>query len=197
MEYAFPTSSARHDATTLDEDRDAMMNGAERESFALQVMEEVRRWPGVEMHPHPSPTAPGTTDGIEFRLYGRQIGHMHEDCAVHLALTKALKASVVSEQLAEPLDVAPRSGWTMFNPMSSSDAQHAIWLLRLNYVRLRRQRMTPTAAASSELLQKHEAALAPLSPTVEQVLRKTQARSRLRPLPTFDTDGPSSPVLEI
>ncbi len=173
-----------------------MMNGAERESFALRVMEEVRRWPGVEMHPHASPSEPGTSDGIEFRLYGRQFGHMHEDCAVHLALTKALKETVVREQLAEPLDVAPRSGWTMFNPMSTADADRAIWLLRLNYVRLRRQRMTPNAAAASELLQKHEAALSMLSAAATQVLQKTQARARPRPFPTFD-DAATAPALEI
>ena len=173
-----------------------MMNGAEREAYALRVMEEVRRWPGVEMHPHPSPSEPGSSDGIEFRLYGRQIGHMHEDCAVHVPLTKALKETVVLEQIAEPLDVAPRSGWTMFNPMSLADADRAIWLLRLNYVRFRRQRMTPSAAASSELLQKHEASIAALSSAATLVLQKTQARSRPRPFPTFE-DSSTAPVLEI
>jgi hypothetical protein len=136
-----------------------MLTAQEREAFALNVMEEVRRWPGVEIRPHASPTEPGGSDGVEFRLFGRQIGHVHGDCAVHLTLTKALKAMVVGEQLAEPLDIAPSSGWAMFNPMRADDAERAIWLLRLNYVRLRRQRLTPSAAASSELLQKHEAAL--------------------------------------
>ena len=173
---------------------DAMMNGAEREAFALQVMDEVRRWPGVMMHSHASPTNPGTSDGIEFRLYGRQFGHLHEDCALHLPLTKALKETIVAEQLAEPLDVAPRSGWTMFNPMLASDVDRAIWLLRLNYVRMRRQRMTPSAAASSEVVQKHEAALGALSQAATQLLQKTQARSRPRPFPTFD-EAATSPVL--
>ena len=34
-----------------------MMNGADREAFALQVMREVRRWPGVQIRPHLNPTA--------------------------------------------------------------------------------------------------------------------------------------------
>lgn len=163
-----------------------MLSSGDRERFATHVIEEVRRWPGVELRPHASPTTPGESDGVEFRLYGRQVGHVHADCSVHLALTKALKASVVSDQLAEPLDFAPTSGWAMFTPMSADDAQRAIWLLRLNYVRLRRQRLTPLAASASELLRKHEEALGDLSPSAMKLLHRTQARMRPRPLPSLD-----------
>jgi hypothetical protein len=163
-----------------------MLSGGEREQFASDVIEEVRRWPGVELRPHASPTTAGEADGVEFRLYGRQIGHVHGDCSVHLALTKALKASVVKEQLAEPLEFAPTSGWAMFQPMTARDAAHAIWLLRLNYVRLRRQRLTQSAASSSEVLQQHEAALADISPRAVELVKRTQARSRPRPFPTLD-----------
>lgn len=130
-----------------------MLTDSEREDFALKVMEEVRRWPGVDMRPHPSPSDADGSDGVEFLLNGRQIGHVHSDCGVHLVLTKALKTSVINEKLAEPLAVAPTSGWAMFNPTCVGDADHAIWLLRVNYVRLRRQRLTPLAATSSELVE--------------------------------------------
>src|SRR4051812_44003906 len=106
----------------------AMLTGKERESFALHVIDEVRRWPGVEMRAHASHSEPGEADGVEFRLYGRQIGHLHGNCALHVALTKALKEAVVSENLAEPLDIAPRSPWTMFNPSTITDTERAIWL---------------------------------------------------------------------
>ena len=163
-----------------------MLTGEERESFALRVMEEVRRWPGVEMRPHAGPQVPGEADGVEFRLAGRQIGHMHTDCAVHVSLTRALKHNLVIEQLAEPLPVAPSSGWAMFNPLASNDVERAIWLLRLNYVRLRRQRLTPLASASSALLQAHEAALGALSTNVASVLQKTQMRTKPRPMPGLE-----------
>ena len=164
-----------------------MLTADEREAFAVQLMEEVRRWSGVEMRPHASPYEPGASDGVEFRLSGRQIGHVHCDCAVHLALTKALKASVVRENLAEPLAIAPTSGWAMFNPTRPEDVKHAIWLLRLNYVRLRRQRLTPLAAASSALVQQHEAALGTVSSSVAAVLQQTQMRMRPRPFPTLES----------
>ncbi|MEO8337598.1 MAG: luciferase family protein, partial [bacterium] len=163
-----------------------MLTADEREEFALQVMQEVRRWSGVQMRPHPSPDEAGSSDGVEFRLNGRQIGHIHSDCAVHLSLTKALKASVVREKLAEPLAIAPSSSWTMFNPTRANDVAHAIWLLRLNYVRLRRQRLTPLAAANSALLQQHEAALGSVNSAVSVLLQQTQVRSRPRPLPSLD-----------
>lgn len=163
-----------------------MLSSDDREQFATRVMEEVRRWPGVELRPHASHLTPGDSDGIEFRLYGRQIGHVHGDCSVHLALTKALKASLVDEQLAQPLDFAPTSGWATFVPMQASDADRAIWLLRLNYVRLRRQRLTPLAASSSALLKEHEAALGDISPAAIRLLQRTQARSKPRPFPTLE-----------
>lgn len=155
--------------------------------FALKVMEEVRRWPGVELRPHAShPSDPDLADGVEFRLFGRQIGHVHNNCAVHLTLTKALKESIIKENLAEALAIAPTSGWTMFNPMRLDDAERVIWLLRLNYVRLRRQRLTPLAASSSDLVQHHEAALGTVSASITKLLQRTQLRRRPRPLPSLE-----------
>ncbi|MDB4917357.1 MAG: hypothetical protein JWM95_5001 [Gemmatimonadetes bacterium] len=167
-----------------------MLTSSERESFARRVMDEVHRWPGVEMRPHSTSTPDGEPDGIEFRLFGRQFGHLHSDCGLHLSLTKALKASVLREHLAEPLPAAPNSGWAMFNPIGAADVEHAIWLLRLNYVRLRRQRLTPAAAASSELLQEHEAALNSVSTTIGALLQLTQQRASKRPLPSLDLPQP-------
>jgi hypothetical protein len=162
-----------------------MMNGTEREAFALSVMREVRRWPGVQIRPHVNPLAgddDDADDGVEFRLLGRQIGHVHPDCSVHLSLTRALKQTVIDQGLACSLEQAGSAGWVAFQAERAEDAARAVWLLRLNYVRLRRQRMSPAAAASSELLREHEQALGDLSPTLTTVLRKTQARAP-RPLP--------------
>jgi hypothetical protein len=159
-----------------------MMNGAEREAFALNVMREVRRWPGVQTRPHVNPLADEDgEDGVEFRLFGRQVGHVHHDCSVHLSLTKALKQMVIDQGLAQSLEMAGSPGWAAYQAERSEDAARAIWLLRLNYVRLRRQRMSPSAAASSELLREHERALE-LTPSMSTVLRRTQARAP-RPLP--------------
>lgn len=158
------------------------MTGAEREDFALRVMKEVRRWPGVQMRTHLNPLAEDTDDGVEFRLYGRQIGHVHHDCSVHLPLTRALKETVIQQGFALPLVQAGSPGWVAFVPEIVDDAKRAIWLLRLNYVRLRRQRLSPDAAAASELLREHEGALGELTPSITTVLQRTQARAP-RPLP--------------
>jgi hypothetical protein len=159
-----------------------MMNGAEREAFALRVMKEVRRWPGVQLRAHTNPFSGGEEDGVEFRLYGRQVGHVHSNCTVHLSLTKALKQMVVDQGLAEPLEQAGSASWAAYLAERVDDADRVIWLLRLNYVRLRRQRMSPAAAASSELLREHEVALGQLSPSLATALSRTQARAP-RPLP--------------
>jgi hypothetical protein len=159
-----------------------MMTGAEREAFAMRVMKEVRRWPGVQMRTHANPLAEDPDDGVEFRLYGRQVGHIHHDCSVHVSLTRALKATVVEQGLALPMVQAGGPSWVAFAPEILEDAQRAIWLLRLNYVRLRRQRLSPDAAAASEILREHEVALGELTPSITTVLQRTQARAP-RPLP--------------
>lgn len=158
----------------------------DREQFAISVMEEVRRWPGVEMRPHPSPITPGEDDGIEFRLFGRQIGHVHGDCSVHLAFTKALKAVVLRDRLAEPLSYAPTSGWAAFSPGTPADSHRAIWLLRLNYVRLRHQRLTPLAASTSELLRTHIAALGSVSPSSVALVQRNHGRGTPQHLPVIE-----------
>ena len=159
-----------------------MMTGAEREAFALHVMKEVRRWPGVQIQTHLNPLAEDADDGVEFRLYGRQIGHIHHDCAVHLPLTRALKETVIEQGLALSLLQAGSPYWVAYAPEISDDSRRVIWLLRLNYVRLRRQRLSPDAAAASALLREHENALGELTPSMATVLQRTQARAP-RPLP--------------
>jgi hypothetical protein len=159
-----------------------MMTGGEREAFALHVMKEVRRWPGVQIQTHQNPLAEDSDDGVEFRLYGRQIGHIHHDCAVHVPLTRVLKETVIEQVLALPLLQAGSPYWVAYAAEILDDAQRAIWLLRLNYVRLRRQRLSPDAAAASSVLREHENALGELTPSIATVLQRTQARAP-RPLP--------------
>jgi luciferase-like monooxygenase len=159
-----------------------MMTGIEREAFALRVMREIRRWPGVQIRPHLNPTSPDPDDGVEFRFCGRQIGHIHHDCAVHVSFTRALKQMVLEQGLALALEQAGSATWVAYVPETLDDVQRAVWLLRLNYVRLRRQRLSPDAAAASPLLREHEGALGELTPSMANVLQRTQARAP-RPLP--------------
>ena len=91
---------------------------------------------------------------------------------------------VLEQGLALPLEQAGGAGWVAFAPEVTDDAHRAIWLLRLNYVRLRRQRLSPDAAAASSLLREHEGALGDLSPSIANALQRTQARAP-RPLPSM------------
>src|SRR6187551_2936180 len=131
MEYAFSGSAGpaarllpRNDAGRAEVERGTghprvggrMLTGAEREAFALRVMKEVRRWPGVQMRTHLNPLAEDPDDGIEFSLFGRQIGHVHHDCSVHVSLTRALKATVIEQGLALPLVQAGGPSWVALVP---------------------------------------------------------------------------------
>lgn len=100
--------------------------------------------------------------------------------------TKALKASVVGDRLAEPLSFAPTSGWASFSPRTAADSQRAVWLLRLNYVRMRHQRLTPLAASTSKLIRTHLAALGSVSPSSVALAQRPQTCNTPRHLPALD-----------
>ena len=90
--------------------------------------------------------------------------------------------TVIEQGFALPLVQASSPYWVAYASELLDDAQRVIWLLRLNYVRLRRQRLSPDAAAASALLREHEDALGELAPSMATVLQRTQARAP-RPLP--------------
>src|SRR5574341_283498 len=75
-------------------------------SSAELIHAEIGSWPGVTLSPH-------RFGGVEFNLRGALIAGQH----------------------AEPHHVLSDSGWISFWLRSEADVPHAIWLLRLSYVR--------------------------------------------------------------
>lgn len=97
-------------------------------SIAEQIRTEVISWPGVGESPH-------RFGGVEFTLGRAEIGHLHGSRLLDVPFTRAIREVLVQAGQAEPHHVLADSGWISFWLQSEADVAHAVWLLRLSYVR--------------------------------------------------------------
>ena len=97
---------------------------------AMHALEaEVLRWPGVSAHIH-------RFGGTEFRVKGREIGHLHGHGLLDILLTRALRDAAVEAQIALPHHIFPQSAWVSIDLHDAAAAPSALTLLRRNYDRL-------------------------------------------------------------
>jgi hypothetical protein len=93
-----------------------------------KLQEQVSTWPGISVHPH-------RFGGREFCLGSSEVGHVHRDGAVEIPFPRALRDALLAEGHAQEHRWAPDSGWVTFPVQREQDAEHALWLLRLSYLR--------------------------------------------------------------
>jgi hypothetical protein len=89
---------------------------------------QISTWPGISVHPH-------RFGGREFCLGSAEVGHMHNDGAVDIPFPRALRDALLAEGHAQEHRWVPDSGWVTFAVHTERDAEHALWLLRLSYLR--------------------------------------------------------------
>ncbi len=94
-----------------------------------RIEAEVSGWPGVEAKPH-------RFDGVEFRVGGHEIGHLHGDSLVDLPFPRKVRERLVAEGRARLHHVLPETGWTSYRIGGPEDVEGALELFRLNYDRL-------------------------------------------------------------
>src|SRR5260370_29518614 len=97
-------------------------------SYLKQLEAQAGQWPGVSAGTH-------RFGGRVFRLGRSEIGHVHSDGAVEMPFPGALRNELVAQGLAEQHRTAPDSGWITFHVRRDVDVQHAVWLLRISYLR--------------------------------------------------------------
>lgn len=96
------------------------------------VEREVSSWDGVEAKPH-------RFGGVEFRVRGREIGHLHGSRLADLPFPVRMREELVAEGKAEPHHVLPQTGWVSYYPRGPEDVSAVVELFRLNYERLVRR----------------------------------------------------------
>jgi hypothetical protein len=120
--------------------------------------EEVSRWPNISVHPH-------RFGGREFRFGSAEVGHIHIGGVVDIPFPRKVRDALLAEGLAEEHRWVPNSGWATFHVRSEEDFKHAVWLLRLSYLRYAMK----TAAAPRELFDRQSEELH-LSPQFKSLL---------------------------
>jgi hypothetical protein len=100
------------------------------ENIVARIRSEVASWDGVSIHPH-------RFGGIEFRLGGRELGHLHGERWVDLPFTRRIRDMLVETGRASPHHVLPHTGWVSRQISSEEDVGDVIELFRLAYERAR------------------------------------------------------------
>lgn len=100
-----------------------------------ELEKSVASWQGVSVHPH-------RFAGREFRFGKAEIGHVHASGNVDIPFTRAIRDELLMEELAEEHRWAPESGWITFLLQSDREIPHALWLLRLSYLRYALKQVT-------------------------------------------------------
>ena len=93
-----------------------------------QFVKEVSKWPHVSVHPH-------RFGGREFRFQKAEVGHLHTNGVVDIPFPLPIRNALLAEGLAEEHRWVPDSGWTTFQIRGEQDLKHALWLMRLSYLR--------------------------------------------------------------
>jgi hypothetical protein len=93
-----------------------------------KLEEEVSAWPNILVHCH-------RFGGKEFRFGSAEVGHVHTNGIVDVPFPRSIRDALLADGLAEEHHWVPNSGWITFKMRSEEDLGHALWLMRLSYLR--------------------------------------------------------------
>ncbi|HUO14816.1 MAG TPA: luciferase family protein [Verrucomicrobiae bacterium] len=96
--------------------------------FLAEIESQVLSWPEVSVHPH-------RFGGREFRFRDAEIGHVHANGIVDIPFPRSIHDALLDEGLAEQHHWVPDSGWITYRVRGENDFSHALWLMRLSYLR--------------------------------------------------------------
>lgn len=95
---------------------------------AGRLKDEVSSWPGISVHPH-------RFAALEYRFGKAEVGQVHFWGDVDIPFPRPVRDFLLECNLAEQHRWIPDSGWTTFRIRGQSDLEHAVWLMRLSYLR--------------------------------------------------------------
>jgi hypothetical protein len=119
---------------------------------------EVSAWPNISVHPH-------RFGAKEFRFGSAEVGHVHAGGIVDIPFPRSIRDVLLAKGLAEEHPWVPNSGWITFRVRNEQDLRHALWLMRLSYLRY----LLRTAADPRELFEQESEQLR-LSPQFKSLL---------------------------
>jgi Family of unknown function (DUF5519) len=72
---------------------------------------------------------------MEFDFGDAEIRHVHTDGIVDIPFPRSIRDALLADSLAEEHHWVPNSGWITFQMRGEEDLSHALWLIRLSYLR--------------------------------------------------------------
>jgi Family of unknown function (DUF5519) len=96
--------------------------------YAKALGDKVSAWSHISFHPH-------RFGGTEFRFGNAEVGHVHTGGIVDIPFPRSIHDVLLAEGLAQQHRWVPNSGWITFRISSEADIEHALWLMRLSYLR--------------------------------------------------------------
>jgi hypothetical protein len=106
------------------------------------VKRELLSWPGVTVHDH-------RFGGLEFRVNGREMGHMHGDELADLPFPKDVGKKLIAQGKASLHHFIPQSGWISYY-ISQEGVPGAIELFRMQYERMTSYGKTSTRVSLAQ-----------------------------------------------
>ncbi|HYW40234.1 MAG TPA: luciferase family protein [Terriglobales bacterium] len=140
-----------------------------------KLEKEVTTWSSISVHPH-------RFGGREFCLRSAEVGHVHTNGIVDIPFPRSIRDALLADDLAEEHHWVPNSGWITFRMRSAEDLSHALWLMRLSYLRY-----VLKAAADPRKVFEQESEQLHLSPRFKSLLEpfvpKTAKQVSAEPIP--------------
>ena len=125
-----------------------------------KLADKVSTWPSVSIHPH-------RFGGKEFRFGSAEIGHVHIGGIVDIPFPRTVHDALLAEGLAAEHRWVPNSGWVTFRIRGEQGLDHALWLLRMSYLRYALK-----TASDPRRFCEQECEQLPLSPNFKSLLEK-------------------------
>jgi Family of unknown function (DUF5519) len=97
-------------------------------NYVKRVEDLMSGWPDVSAHSH-------RFGGMEFLFGAAEIGHVHTNGVVDIPFPRSVRDALLADGLAEEHHWVPNSGWITFRIRSEEDLSHALWLMRVSYIR--------------------------------------------------------------
>lgn len=93
-----------------------------------RLKREVSSWPGISVLLH-------RFAAWEYRFGKAEVGHVHFWGDVDIPFPRPAHDFLLKQNLATQHRWVPNSGWTTFHIRLDGGVEHAIWLMRLSYLR--------------------------------------------------------------
>lgn len=144
-------------------------------NYLKKLEDEVSAWHQVSIHPH-------RFGGREFRFQSAEVGHVHPGGIVDIPFPRPIRDALLADGLAEEHHWVPDSGWITFQMRSEADLGHALWLMRLSYLRYLLKAAThPSKVFEQESEQLHLSTR--LKSLLEPFVPKTARQVSAEPVP--------------